>query len=428
MKKSLRKRRILFISALSLVVLLVFIISSHRSPKAPQMRRVKGINSLITNQMSDSLGLEKLDRDINTFMQRWWIRGLSLSVMRGDSLLYAKGYGKADENREMGPGNIMRIASISKLLTAAGIMKLQEEGKLHLSDKVFGSSGILCDEAYTEAIKEKAYFDITVEQLLRHESGLSIRRGDPMFTTRDIMHIYRLEEAPDQETLVRLMLPRRLGYKPGTSRQYSNFGYLLLSMIIEKLTGEEYEKWMQKNLLEPAGCVDMHLAHNYYKNRYPNEVRYYMQDNDPLVPEYTNSGDSVVRCYGGSNVRGLSGAGAWVASTPELARFVASINGHPGVPDILSKKSVRAMTVWHENHKYALGWNEVKNGWIRTGSLAGTNAIVYCFPDSECWILVTNTHNWKGPRFSRTVKNFIKQCRSLYSAKMPKRDLFELAY
>ena len=57
-------------------------------------------------------------------------------------------------------------------------------------------------------------------------------------------------------------------------------------MIIEKLTGEEYEKWMQKNLLEPAGCVDMHLAHNYYKNRYPNEVRYYMQDNDPLVPEY----------------------------------------------------------------------------------------------------------------------------------------------
>jgi hypothetical protein len=89
---------------------------------------------------------------------------------------------------------------------------------------------------------------------------------------------------------------------------------------------------------------------------------------------------------------------------------------------------VRAMTVWHENHKYALGWNEVKNGWIRTGSLAGTNAMVYCFPDSECWILVTNTHNWKGPRFSRTVKNFIRQCRSRYSAKMPKRDLFELAY
>ena len=143
MKKSLRIRRILFIAALAIVVLLVLAISPRRNPKIPKMRRVKGINSLITNQMSDSLGLEKLDRDINTFMQRWWIRGLSLSVMRGDSLLYAKGYGKADENREMGPGNIMRIASISKLLTAAGIMKLQEEGKLHLSDKVFGPSGIL---------------------------------------------------------------------------------------------------------------------------------------------------------------------------------------------------------------------------------------------------------------------------------------------
>lgn len=247
-----------------------------------------------------------------------------------------------------------------------------------------------------------------------------------MFTTRDIMNIYRLEEAPDQETLVRLMLQRRLGYKPGTSRQYSNFGYLLLSMIIEKQGGEDYEKWMKKNLLEPSGCVDMHLAHNYYKNRYPNEVRYYMQDNDPLVPEFNNSGDSVVRCYGGSNVRGLSGAGAWVASTPELARFVASIDGRSGVPDILSKKSVHAMTAWHEKHKYALGWNEVKKGWIRTGSLAGTNAIVHYFPDGECWILVTNTHNWKGPRFSRTVRNFIVQCKSRYSAKMPKRNLFEL--
>lgn len=410
----------------AVLLLAVALLSGCHRGENRKTYRVKGINSLITNAMSDSLGMERLDRDMKTFMQRWWIRGLSLSVMRGDSLLYAKGYGKADEDEPMEPGKIMRIASVSKLITAAGIMKLQEQGKLRLSDRVFGPSGILNDSVYTAAIREKAYFDITVEQLLRHEGGLSIRRGDPMFTTRDIMNIYRLKEAPDHETLVKLVVQRRLGYRPGTSSEYSNFGYLLLSMIIEKVTGEDYETWMQKNLLEPAGCLDMHLANNYYKDKYPNEVRYYMQDNDPLIEEYTNSGDSVVRCYGGSDVRGLAGAGAWVASTPELARFVASVDGRPGVPDVLSSRSVRAMTAKDGSHKYGLGWNDVGDSWIRTGSLAGTNALVYMFPDGECWILVSNTHNWKGPRFSNTVKSFVRQSHDRYSAVLPKRDLFEL--
>lgn len=403
---------------------LLILLLAGCSGKGRAPYKIEGINSVITNEMST--GADKLDKDMRIFMQRWWIKGLSLSVMRGDSLLYAKGYGKADEDVPMSAAHIMRIASVSKLITAAGIMKLQEQGKLKLSDKVFGPSGILNDAVYTAAIKDKNYFKITVEDLLRHESGLSIRRGDPMFTTRDIMYIYRLKEAPDHETLTRLMLTRPLGYQPGKSRQYNNFGYMLLGMIIEKVTGQDYEKWVNKEILEPAGCLDMHLAYTYYKDKYPNEVRYYMQDNDPLVPEFNNSGDSVVRCYGGSDVRALGGAGAWVASTPELARFVASIDGNPRVKDILSIKSVRAMTLDNGEHKYGLGWNDIGDTWIRTGSLAGTNAIVYRFPDGECWILVSNTHNWKGPRFSTRVKEFIRQCHDRYSAVLPKQDLFEL--
>ena len=407
-----------------LLFLAVVLLLAGCSGKGRAPYKIEGINSVITNEMST--GADKLDKDMRIFMQRWWIKGLSLSVMRGDSLLYAKGYGKADEDVPMSAAHIMRIASVSKLITAAGIMKLQEQGKLKLSDKVFGPSGILNDAVYTAAIKDKNYFKITVEDLLRHESGLSIRRGDPMFTTRDIMYIYRLKEAPDHETLTRLMLTRPLGYQPGKSRQYNNFGYMLLGMIIEKVTGQDYEKWVNKEILEPAGCLDMHLAYTYYKDKYPNEVRYYMQDNDPLVPEFNNSGDSVVRCYGGSDVRALGGAGAWVASTPELARFVASIDGNPRVKDILSIKSVRAMTLDNGEHKYGLGWNDIGDTWIRTGSLAGTNAIVYRFPDGECWILVSNTHNWKGPRFSTRVKEFIRQCHDRYSAVLSKQDLFEL--
>ncbi len=416
--------------ALAVLVLLVVVILAIPSEKAGTPHAIRGINAVITNEMSDCEGLVKMEKDVKYFMQKWQIRGMELAVMRGDSLLYAKGFGVADQSTEepMRPGTIMRVGSVSKLLTAAGVMKLVEDGKLRLSDKVFGPHGILNDTLFTNNIKDKAYFNITVEQLLRHESGLTIRRGDPMFRMRDWMTIYRLTEVPDQEKLTSIAVRQRLGYAPGKGHEYSNFGYLLLSMIIERKTGKDYEKWMQENILEPAGCMDCHLAHNSYEEKMPGETRYHMQDNDPPVPKYDNSADSVVRCYGGNDIRLLKGAGAWVMSAPELARFIASIDGKPGVPDILSKKSVREMTAYSEDHKFGLGWNSVdpKKGWQRTGSLSGTSAYVTVFPDGECWILISNTHAWKGPRFSRTVHNFIQQCRQRYSGKLPENDLFTL--
>jgi len=417
-------------AALAVLAALIILILAIPSGESSGRRKasIKGINAVLTNEMSDSEKLGKMERDVKAFMQRWQIRGLELCIMRHDSLLYAKGFGYADKmtGEEMRPGTIMRVASVSKLITAAGIMKLVENGKLKLSDKVFGHNGILNDTLYTNHIKDKGYFDITVEQLLRHEAGLTIRRGDPMFRTRDWMNIYHLEEVPDQEMLTSIAVRKRLGYVPGKSHEYSNFGYLLLSMIIERKTGQPYEKWMQENILEPAGCVDCHLAHNSYEEKMPGESRYHMQDNDPPVPKYDNSADSVARCYGGNDIRVLKGAGAWVCSGPELARFVASIDGKPGVPDILSKKSIHEMTKFSEDHKFGLGWNSVnpRKGWLRTGSLSGTSAYVMNFPDGECWILLSNTHAWKGPRFSRITNNFILQCRQRYSSKLPAQDLF----
>jgi len=417
------------LAALVLLVVLILAIPSGKSG-SKKVHAIKGINAVITNEMSDSEKLTKMERDIRTFMQRWQIRGMELCVMRHDSLLYAKGFGFADQMTQepMRPGTIMRVASVSKLITAAGIMKLVEDGKLRLSDKVFGPHGILNDTLFTNHITDKGYYNITVENLLRHEGGLTIRRGDPMFRTRDWMNIYHLTKVPDQEVLTSIAVRKRLGYAPGKSHEYSNFGYLLLSMIIERKTGQPYEKWMQQNILEPAGCVDCHLAHNSYEEKLPGESRYHMQDNDPPVPKYDNSPDSVVRCYGGNDIRLLKGAGAWVLSGPELARFVASIDGRPGVPDILSKKSVHEMTEDSEDHKFGLGWNSVdpKKGWMRTGSLSGTSAYVMYFPDGDCWILLSNTHAWKGPRFSRITHNFIKQCRERYGSKLPAQDLFTL--
>ncbi|MBR5054542.1 MAG: beta-lactamase family protein, partial [Bacteroidales bacterium] len=250
--------------------------------------------------------------------------------------------------------------------------------------------------------------------------------GDPMFSTRTIMLQNRLRTPPDQETLVRVQLGKPLAFEPGSTQEYSNFGFLLLSMIIEKVTGVDYESWIQENILKPAGCVDFHIAGNYYEDRYPNEVKYYVQPDDKPVDEFNNSGRKVVRCYGGNDIPTLSGAGAWAASTPELMRFVASIDGRPEVPDIISVESVRRMTEWFDPDTFSLGWNDTKTTgeWTRTGTFSGTSALIKYFPDGECWILVTNTSTWRGAGLAPFTTEMFEKSRTACSALLPHRNLY----
>lgn len=429
-----RKRLIILTPAIAAVFLLAVILPLSSSPKPePAATAADSVAAVCLNDMLDDTlssypELDGMDGRIERFLKLWEIKGASLAIMRNDSLVYAKGYGYADEEKgeKMTSGHILRMASVSKLITAAGIMVLQERGQLSLQDTVFGEHGILNDSLFTAAIREKAKFGITVEQLLRHQGGFTNSRGDPMFSTRDIIRQFGLDGAPDHETLVRCVLSRPLGYKPGTWQKYSNFGYLLLSMIIEKTSGTDYETFIQENVLHPAGCYDMHLAGNYYEDRFPNEVRYYMHAGSELCEEYNMSGRMVERCYGANDIHALSGAGAWCGSPAELGRFVASIDGRAEIPDILSAESIAAMTEYFDSETYSLGWNDTKpdGEWTRTGTLGGTSALVKYFPDGECWIMITNTSTWKGPGFTRNTEALFRTCRELYSSSLPACDLF----
>ena len=113
----------------------------------------RGLNERITNDLSR---LPAMDAVVDSFMNVWSLRGVSLSVMRNDSLVYARGYGRADASRPMTPGTLLRIASVSKLITAVGIMKLQERGKLVLDTPVFGPFGVL--DGYDEYITDDNYY------------------------------------------------------------------------------------------------------------------------------------------------------------------------------------------------------------------------------------------------------------------------------
>ncbi len=368
------------------------------------------LNRVIGNELSS---LPPMDQAIDSFMDFWHLHGVSLAITRNDSLLYARGYGQADAHTPMTPGTTLRMASVSKLLTAVGIMRLQEQGKLFLDSPVFGPFGLLGEyDAYT---RDDEYCLITVEHLLRHEAGFTSRGGDPVFSPY-----------PSYDELLRRQLGRPLAYEPGTSQEYSNLGFLLLSLIIEKVSGLPYERFMQEEVFAPALCRGFALAGNYLSDRHPGESRYYMQPEAEKCVSFDGKYAAVEKCYGGNDVHGSLGAGGWTGSSLELARLVACIDGKGPVEDILTDFSVNQMTNYYDKETFSLGWNDTQpdGEWTRSGSFSGTQALVKTFPDGECWVFIANTSTWRGSRFARNIAGLFENLRGRFSPSLPRRDLF----
>ena len=383
------------------------------------------LNDSLDNSLSDLPTTKRMEQYIERWMSRNAIKGASLAVMRNEQLIYCKGFGWADQEmeRKANVGDIYRMASASKLITAVGIMKLVDEGRLTLESKVFGPEGILSQ--FTE-IKDKRAHNITVRQLLNHTAGFSRRMGDPMFRIADVIRWEELSTTPTADELITFQLGMRLRTTPGGSAQYSNSGYLVLSRIIEQVSGMSYEEYLQEHVLWPAGCYDMHIAHNYYKDRYDGEVKYYGHDNE-RIESYDGSGTMRLREYGGNDIRGLQGAGAWVASSVEMMRLVASIDGKPAVPDILSAESVAAMRDIQRKGDYALGWaryNASNGSLVRTGTMSGTCAYIDYRDNGISYVFFTNTSNYRGATFTNSIGRMIRDAMTRVEEWPSDRDMF----
>ncbi len=384
------------------------------------------LNHILTNEMSDFEGCEKLDRAIERFMRANAMKGASFAVMKDDKLLYAKGYGyiNDEDSTACTVKNIFRIASGSKLITAIGIMKLKEEGKLQLTDKVFGPTGILNDSIYLN-YKDKKLEMITIDDLLRHRGGFRSPHGDPMFNAKSVANYLKKELPLSTRDYVEYATRVGLRWTPGTSSRYSNLGYLILSSVIEKLSGSRYEDYIKLHILEPLGIYDIHIAENFPEDRDEHEVYYYDGGGSDFIEAYDGSEDWVEKANGGNDVKALLGAGAWVASPAELLKLVAAIDNVDYRPDILSSESIEEMTLPQKN-LIPIGWSKVsKKEWFRSGNMSGTNALIKKESNGYIWVFVTNTSSWKGPKFYLEINSNIKRALNKVKKWPEGRDLFE---
>jgi N-acyl-D-amino-acid deacylase len=312
------------------------------------------------------VGIRSIDQSVASFMDRYDIPGLAIAVMKDGRLVVARGYGYADVQNDEGvePDALFRIASLSKPITAVAVLKLREEGRVALNDRAFD---ILADlwPADSAEVADAPLRDITVRMLLQHSGGWDPDIAfDPMFESYSIAAEMGVEAPADAETIIRYMIRQPLQFAPGTRYAYSNFGYCVLGRVIERITGSDYEDYVQQNILAPVAISRMQIGDNSLSGRVPGEVVYYGSD----AP------------YGENTLEAMDSHGGWIASTTDLVRFLASVDGSETTPELLDSGSrndmgARDSSLWPgSGWYYALGWARYENQWSHAGSLPGTSA------------------------------------------------------
>ena len=424
------KKFIIAIALFSVIKILAVLFLPARSSYASDFTPPSPIStsSRISNSEVSSQYFSSIDTEVAKFLKKRQIVGASIAVSKDGKLVMAKGYGYADKESliPVEPFNLFRIASVSKLITAVGVMKLCETGKLSIDTKVFGPNGILKDSIFL-TYKDKRFEDITVGQLLNHSGGWNNRYGDPAFMPAYIASQLNIPLPITDTDIIRFMMTKRLHFTPGTSSTYSNFGYQILGRVIEEVSNTSYEEYIKTNILFPIGIFDMKLGHSYLEEREPLEVKYYETSGLDLVADYQDPTKMVARCYGGNDIRTLGSAGGWIASSTDLLKLTLAIDGNPSPSDILSSESISKMVTPVAEHFSPYGWRGVTpNGtWYRTGTLSGSSVMITHRPDGISYVFVVNTSTYKGPDLAYELQR-VAERGLLGITEWPAVDLFEL--
>lgn len=394
----------------------------------PDKDQAEGINYDTLAVLSSTPETALLDSMAKDFIRQWEIKGMSIAVSYYGKLVYAKGFGWADEERKIPvkPHHLFRIASASKLVTAVGIMHLIEQGKFTLDSKVFGENGIL--KRYNTWIADTTMYGITIRHLLTHTAGWwNYLRTDPMFVPVQIAQIMKTPSPPPFDSVMRFMLSQKKVFPPGSFYDYSNFGYALLGKIIEEVSGKDYETFMRENILAPMGIRRMRIGKSRYEERFSNEVKYYVADNTPQNLSIYPPHDSASRAYEGTYIQGLGAAGGWIASSVDMLRFLSYIDNWDTPKDFLSKESINEMTLQDADStqiQRALGWKRISpEKWWRTGNLASSNISLSRRNDGYAWVVITNTGSWRASFFPYEIEGFMT--RALQKVKFKEQDLFK---
>ena len=193
---------------------------------------------------SVSIAQNSTEAAVDTFVtgeiQKQKIPGVSIAVVKNGKPLIVKGYGYANLEHQVPvkPGTVFQSGSVGKQFTATAVMMLLEEGKIGLDEKI---------GKYLSDVPE-SWADITIRHLLSHTGGMT-----------DYPEDFDFRRDYSEEDLLKRAKSLPLAFKPGEKWQYSNLGYVMLGIIIGKVTGKFYGEFLQERIFKPLGMTSSRI-------------------------------------------------------------------------------------------------------------------------------------------------------------------------
>ncbi|MEZ4660199.1 MAG: serine hydrolase domain-containing protein [Caldilineaceae bacterium] len=294
--------------------------------------------------------------------------GCALGVVQDGELVYAQGYGMA--NLELGApittDSAFYLASVSKQFTAMTMALLAEAGRIKLTDDV---------RTYVPEVPDYGT-PITIEQMIRHTSGLRD------YLDLGFMAGKRMEDVwTEADFLAQVSRQKALNFAPGTRYLYSNTGYVLLSLIVKRVTGKSLGAFAQEQIFGPLG-----MMHTVFK-----------EDHQQIIPHRVSgyapapNGDGFINEYHNLQVVGDGGLYSTVA---DLARWDANFYANrlgQGSPALIDRMYSTASLSDGAPHTYAFGLDHATYRGLpiiaHGGGLNGARTQMFRFPDQRCTII-----------------------------------------
>ncbi len=315
----------------------------------------------------------KLDTLINAYAKMYKFNGSAL-VAKNGTILLNKGYGyrnAADKvtNNEL---TIFQLGSITKQFTSAIILKLQEEKKLSVSDKL---------SKYFPAYPKGD--SITIEQLLTHTSGIYNYTNDGKFMATEV------SKPASREMMMALFKDKPLDFSPGTGWNYSNSGYSLLGYIIEAVTKKPYEQAVRKYIFTPLQMTHSGFDFTHLKSNEKATGYFKLDDKEASAAPIVDSSVSY-------------SAGAIYSTTGDLFMWHKALEKN----NILSKDEQEKAYTPVKN-KYGYGWSidsvEGKRRVSHGGGIHGFVTNIARVPEDDiCIVLLSNASD---PSLGEITKN-----------------------
>lgn len=217
------------------------------------------------------LSLAQVKDSIAVIMKQEHIVGLMLGIANKDSVLFTGGFGYADleAKRMVGKNTLFRMGSITKMFVSLGILKLIEEGKLNLNDKL---KDIAPDVPYENTWE--ATHPVKIVHLLEHTTGFDDIKLNRMYALGG-------NENQGKEMMIVHEKSYVCRWKPGERMAYSNPNYAVLGYVIQKITGKSYEQYLTETILKPLGMSQTNFN---LSSKYPQfDVKEYIFKHNQVV-------------------------------------------------------------------------------------------------------------------------------------------------